>query len=80
VDYQNITLSLPKDLLKKAKHLAVEKNTSLSRLLSQHLEELVEREELYRQARQRQLYLMEKGFDMQVKETPAWKRDELHER
>jgi len=80
VDYQNITLSLPKDLLKKAKHLAVEKNTSLSKLLSQHLEELVRREERYRQARQRQLYLMEKGFDMQVKETPAWKRDELHER
>ena len=78
--YQNITLSLPKDLLKKAKHLAVEKNTSLSRLLSQYLEELVEREELYRNARQRQLYLMEKGFDMQVKETPFWKRDELHER
>ena len=80
MDYQNITLSLPKDLLKKAKHLAVEKNTSLSKLLSKHLEELVEREELYRQARQRQLYLMEKGFDLQLKEAPAWKRDELHER
>lgn len=80
MEYQNITLSLPKDLLKKAKHLAVEKNTSVSRLLSEHLEELVEREELYRQARQRELYLMEKGFDMQIKETPAWKRDELHER
>jgi len=80
VNYQNITLSLPKDTLKKAKHLAVEKNTSLSRLLSQYLEELVEREEQYRNARQRQLYLMEKGFDMQVNETLFWKRDELHER
>lgn len=80
MNYQNITLSIPKELLKKAKHMAVEKNTSLSGLLSQYLEELVEREELYRNARHRQLYLMEKGFDMQVNETPSWKRDELHER
>ena len=37
---QNVTLSIPKDILRKAKILAVQKNTSLSGLLTQTLTEL----------------------------------------
>lgn len=45
--YQNITLSLPKELIQKVKHIAVERNTSISALLTSLLEELVNREESY---------------------------------
>jgi len=40
---QNITLSLPKDLLQKIKHMAIDKQTSVSGLLTQVLEEIVKR-------------------------------------
>ncbi len=38
---QNVTLAIPKDVLRKAKILAVQKNTSLSGLLTQTLIDLV---------------------------------------
>ena len=41
MDHQNITLSLPKELLRRVKHLAVERDTSVSALLIEALEEAV---------------------------------------
>ncbi|WHE05965.1 hypothetical protein PGH24_07205 [Thermoanaerobacterium thermosaccharolyticum] len=40
---QNITLSLPKDLLQKIKHIAINKQTSVSGLLTKTLEEIVKK-------------------------------------
>ncbi|MCA9942136.1 MAG: hypothetical protein KC449_01580 [Anaerolineales bacterium] len=80
MERQNVTLSLPKETLRKAKVLAAERQTSLSALLTQALEEIVARSDLYEIARQRQLILMEKGFDFNLNETVSWTRDELHER
>ena len=80
MEYRNITLSLPKELLKKVKHIAIDRNTSVSGLLSQTLEEMVSRESGYRQARGRQLKVMEEGFDLRIKGKPAWDREEIHER
>ncbi len=77
---QNITLAIPKDLLRKAKILAVQKNTSLSGLLTQTLVDLVERQEAYEQARLRNLAVLNKGFDMGTRGNITWNRDELHER
>ena len=50
-DTQNVTLAIPKEILRKAKMLALEKNTSLSRLLTQTLVDLVTDKEGYEQAR-----------------------------
>lgn len=49
---QNITLSLPKDTLLKARLLAVRRGTSVSGLLAGELERLVSEDEAYEQARQ----------------------------
>lgn len=77
---QNITLSIPKEILKKAKLLAVKKNTSLSGLLTEALVELVEKDEGYEQARQRHLAWLEQSADLGTRGEITWKRAELHER
>ena len=51
---QNITLSVPKDILRKAKHLAIEKQTSVSGLLAKTLEDIITKDEAYTQAKLRQ--------------------------
>lgn len=80
MERQNVTLSLPKETLRKAKILAAERQTSLSALLTETLEEIVAKSDRYEIARQRQLVLMEKGFDFGLEETATWTRDDLHER
>ena len=77
---QNVTLSLPKDILRKAKILAVQKNTSLSGLLTQTLVEIVARQDEYDQARQRNLATLKTGFDLGTQGKITWKREDLHER
>lgn len=80
MEYQNVTLSLPKDILRKAKHIAIDRQTSLSGLLAKTLEEIVHQEEAYQQAKQRQLSVMEKGLDLGLKGKVPWAREQLHER
>jgi plasmid stability protein len=70
MERQNITLSLPKALLKKAKILAVMKDRSLSDLLRETLEDKL-KEETAR---------MEKGFDLGTKGKITVSREDLHER
>ncbi len=80
MDRQNVTLSLPKALLKKAKTLAVMKDRSLSDLLRGALEEKVREESGYRRARDRQIALMERGLDLGTKGKATVTREELHAR
>jgi hypothetical protein len=77
---QNVTLAIPKDILRKAKILAIHKNTSLSGLLTQTLVDLVAHQEAYEQARQRNVGLLKKGIDLGTQGQVSWKREELHER
>jgi hypothetical protein len=77
---QNVTLAIPKHILRKAKILAVQKNTSLSGLLTRTLVELVAREDDYEQARRRNLEVLKSGFDFGTQGKIPWKREELHER
>ena len=80
MERQNITLSLPKDLLQKAKILAVKRNTSLSGLLSDFIARITNEEEAFQMAKTRHLRLLKKGFDLGLKGTIPWKREGLHER
>jgi len=50
MEKQNVTLSLSKHLLQKAKIIAVKKNTSLSGLLRDYLTEIVKKDEAYQLA------------------------------
>ena len=77
---QNVTLAIPKDILRKAKMLALEKNTSLSGLLTQTLVELVSNKEGYEQARRSGLESLRKGFDLGTQGNIPWNREDLHER
>jgi hypothetical protein len=77
---QNITLSLPKRTLRKIKLIAVQRQTSVSALLAQMLEDLVDDETGYARARKRQLEMMEQGFDLGLEQSRPVSREELHER
>jgi len=77
---QNVTLSLPKSLLKKAKIIAPGREKSLSELLSESLEEKVREANGYKKARQRQLKLSKEGLDLGTKGENATTRDEMHVR
>lgn len=80
MEKQNVTLALPKELLRKAKRVAVERHTSLSGLLVEALRTLVDQEDRYLEAKQRQLHWLEEGFDFGLNDHIDWKRDDLHER
>ncbi len=80
MDTQNITLALPKKVLRKVKLLAVKRHTSVSGLVTQALEDLVEKEDFYMEARKRQLAWLENGFDLGSGEQIKISREELHER
>lgn len=77
---QNVTLAIPKDVLRKAKILAVQKNTSLSGLLTQALVDLVTQQNAYEQACLRNLALLQRGLGLGTQGQVPWKRDDLHER
>lgn len=80
METQNVTLSIPKQVLRKAKLIAVQRNTSLSGLLTEALVQIVEQEEGYARARQRHLAWLERAADLGTQGEIPWRREELHER
>ncbi len=80
MDKQNVTLSIPKDVLRKAKMQAIEQNTSLSNLLTQALIDIVEQADQYELAKERHLAWLEHGADLGTEGHISWSREELHER
>jgi hypothetical protein len=75
---QNITLSLSPDTIKKAKVLAAQRSTSISGLLAEQIESLMDSEEAYERSQRAALALLEKGFRLGGMITAS--RDEWHER
>ena len=80
METQNITLSIPKDILQKVKLLAVQRRTSVSGLLTQTLERLAAQEDAYVTAQQRHLQLLEQGADLGTHGQILTRREDLHER
>jgi hypothetical protein len=74
----NITLKIESDLLREARILAAEQNTSISGLLAGQLQQAVQQRKRYDQASRRALARLRKGYDLRW--TPPATRDELHER
>jgi uncharacterized protein YigA (DUF484 family) len=75
---QNVTISLDRQLLKKARILAAKRETSISGLLAQEIEALVGEEEAYQRAECEARALLEKGFHLGGVIRAS--RDALHER
>ena len=80
MEKQNVTLSISKRLLKRAKHIAVEEGTSLSGLLNRFLEQIVYEKTAHHKASARFRRRLKKGFDLGTGGKCDWDRDEIHER
>ncbi len=80
MEKQNVTLALPKDILQRARILAIERNTSLSGLLTQTLSEIVAQADAYADAQQRHLLWLQTAPDLGSNGQIPWSREELHER
>jgi ferritin len=80
VEKQNVTLSIPKTLLRQAKIMAASQDKSLSQFLRESLEEKVREEADYSTAQKRQLRLLKKGLDLGTKGQIKISRDDLHAR
>jgi hypothetical protein len=75
---QNITLSVDKDLIKKGKIIAAQKDTSVSKMLSEQLKQLVEDNEQYETAKRSALQALKNGYHLGGEIT--WKREDLYDR
>jgi hypothetical protein len=75
---QNVTISLTRETVRKAKILAARRETSISGLLATQIEALVGEEEAYERAERQAAALLDQGFHLGgvIRST----RDEWHER
>ncbi len=77
---QNVTVSLPAELLRQVRHMAVDQGVSLSRFIALLLEQEVEERRRYATARDRQGSLLQAGLPLGTQGRIMWHRPELHER
>lgn len=80
MERQNVTLSLPKAILKKAKSLALKEDKSLSALMRESLEEKIRKNTGYKAAMETEIKRMERGFHLGTGGRRPCSREELHER
>ncbi len=75
---QNVTISLDRQTIRKAKIVAARRDTSISGLLAQQIEILVGEEEAYERAERQAIALLDEGFHLGG--ISPISREELHER
>ena len=75
---QNVTISLDRQTIRKAKIVAARRDTSVSGLLARQLEILVGEEEAYELAERQAVALLDEGFHLGGAVPVS--REELHER
>lgn len=80
MERQNVTLSLPKAMLKKAKVLALKEDKSLSALMRESLEEKIRQDTGYKEAMETEIRRMERGLHLGTGGRMPCSREELHER
>lgn len=77
---QNITLSLPRQLLRRVKRVAADRDTSVSALMTEALGRLADEDRRYSAARKRALAALRTARSLGTRGRRTWARDELHER
>jgi hypothetical protein len=75
---QNVTISLDRQTVQKAKVVAARRSTSISGLLAHQIEILVGEEEAYERAERQAMALLDQGFHLGGGIRAS--REELHER
>lgn len=76
---RNITLTLPAELVRRAKIIAATRDTSVSALVAEYLSALSGQEDDYDRVWDQERRLMADGLPMRVGPV-TWSRDESHER
>lgn len=79
-DNQNVTLSLPRALLKRVKRVAADRDTSVSALMTEALGRLADEDSRYSAARKRAVTALRSARSLGTHGRRTWSRDELHER
>ena len=77
---QNVTLSVPRRLLKQIKRLAADRDTSMSALMTEALVRLADEDHRYSAARKRALAAMTSARSLGTRGRRTWTRQELQER
>jgi hypothetical protein len=77
-DKQNLTISLDRQTIQKAKVVAARRATSISGLVARQIEILVGEEEGYERAERQAMNLLDQGFHLGG--VVRVSRDDLHER
>lgn len=80
LESQNITLALPKEVIRRVKVIAAQRGTSVSRLLIQALESVTKADAAYERARRRSLALLKRPPNLGTRGKHTWSREDLHER
>lgn len=79
-EHQNITLSVPREVLRRVKRLAADRDTSVSALMTEALARLADEDRRYSAARKRALAAMTSAPSLGTRGRRTWTRDQLHER
>jgi hypothetical protein len=79
MERQNVTLALPKDLLRRFKRLALDRERSVSALLRELMQEALRRSDSYERARKQALKDMKQPRNLGTYGRATWTRDDLHE-
>lgn len=77
---QNVTLRMPRALLKRAKRLAADRDTSVSALMTEALAKLADEERRFSAARRRGRTALKASKSLGTHGRRTWSRDELHDR
>jgi hypothetical protein len=76
---RNITMAIDEKLLKKARKIASDQNTSVNNLIRLYLEWLFQKENMKREVSVSQLEALFDNSEMKIGER-NWSRDQLYER
>lgn len=76
---RNITLTLPSELVRRARIIAAARETSVSALVAEYLQSLARQADDYERLWQEEQRLMAKGLPMRVGQV-TWSRADSHER
>jgi len=80
VPSRNITLALPEQLIREAKLLAAEEDTSISAVVARLLQAQVRRRRGFAAARRRHMARLGHPPDLGTGGRRTWSREDLHER
>ena len=77
---RNVTISLPEELIKKAKIESAHEGKSMNAYIREAVEERLKSRSDYLAAKRRQIAQMRTGTDLGTRGEIGFTRDELHER